>query len=47
MHVISVAVIEVVVQRCIFILVFLPFKEKDYILISVNCNKEFWSLSSN
>ena len=26
---------------------FLLFKQKDYILISANCDKEFWSLSSD
>ena len=46
---ISVAVNVVVVKGCIFILVpsILLFKQEDYILISVNCDKEFWSPSSD
>ena len=42
--VISVAV----VKRRLFLLVFVvPYNEKEYIFISVNCNVEFWCPSSD
>ena len=40
---ISPAVLVAVVERRLFIL----FSRKAYIFISVNCNTEFWSLSSD
>ena len=44
--VISVAVLVAVVKRRIFLLVFVVLYNKRSI-ISVNCNTEFWSLSSD
>ena len=42
-HATSVAVIMAVVQRCVFLLVFAVVEGQ----ISVSCNIELWSLSSD
>ena len=42
---ISVSVLVAVAKGCLFLLVFVV--PKEYIIISVNCNTEFWSLSSD
>ena len=45
--VISVAALVAIVKQCLFLSLFCALQQKEYLFISVNCNTEFWSLSSD
>ena len=44
---ISVAVLVAIVRQCLFLSLFCALQYMEYLFISVNCNTEFWSLSSD